>query len=25
MEKLCSVSKMLEQSVNITWSYEIRA
>jgi putative redox protein len=25
MEKLCSVSKMLENSVNITWSYEIRA
>jgi putative redox protein len=23
MEKLCSVSKMLEKSVNITWSYEI--
>lgn len=25
MEKLCSVSKMLEKSVNITWSYEIRS
>jgi putative redox protein len=24
MEKLCSVSKMLEKSVNITWSYEIK-
>ena len=23
MDKLCSVSKMLEKSVNITWSYEI--
>ena len=23
MEKLCSVSKMLEKSVNITWTYEI--
>lgn len=23
MEKLCSVSKMLEKAVNITWSYEI--
>ena len=23
MEKLCSVSKMLEKSVNITWSYEV--
>ncbi len=25
MEKLCSVSKMLEKAVNITWSYEIHA
>lgn len=24
MEKLCSVSKMLEKSVNITWSYDIQ-
>ena len=24
MEKLCSVSMMLEKSVNITWTYEIR-
>lgn len=24
MEKLCSVSKMLEKSVNITWSYTIK-
>ncbi|RME96804.1 MAG: OsmC family peroxiredoxin [Bacteroidetes bacterium] len=24
MEKLCSVSKMLEQAVKISWSYEIR-
>lgn len=23
MEKLCSVSKMLEKAVNITWTYEI--
>jgi putative redox protein len=23
MEKYCSVSKMLEKSVNITWSYQI--
>ncbi len=23
MEKLCSVSKMLEKAVNITWSYEL--
>lgn len=23
MEKLCSVSKMLEKAVNITWSYEM--
>lgn len=23
MEKMCSVSKMLEKSVNITWSYEL--
>lgn len=25
MEKLCSVSKMLEKAVNITWTYEVLA